>query len=136
MQKYYIDSCIWMDYFEDRSDNLRPLGEWAFQLIKKIIGEKGLIIISQNIIHELSSYYDYSELDELFGIVPKEFLLKVKPDQMQFKKAILLKAKLNIPLGDAFHAVLAKDNNALMITRDSHFCNVEGIIVRKPEDLI
>ena len=37
VEKYYLDTCIWRDYFENRSDKFRPLGDWAFSLIKLII---------------------------------------------------------------------------------------------------
>lgn len=32
-EKYYLDACIWRDYFENREDRFRPLGEWAFRLV-------------------------------------------------------------------------------------------------------
>jgi len=48
-----------------------------------------------------------------------------------------LKKKLKIPFGDALHTILAKDNEAILVTRDHHFDVVEGIVkIRKPEDLI
>ena len=64
MKKYYLDACIWRDYFENRSDNFRPLGEWAFRLIKKIIDEGGLFVISDHLINELERY-DFSK-DKIF----------------------------------------------------------------------
>ena len=36
-KKYYIDSNIWRDYFENRSDRFRPLGDWALMFFKEII---------------------------------------------------------------------------------------------------
>ena len=35
-RRFYLDTCIWRDYYENRSDNFRPLGEWALFLINKI----------------------------------------------------------------------------------------------------
>ena len=34
MKRYYFDTCIWRDYFEDRKDKFRALGDLAFYLIK------------------------------------------------------------------------------------------------------
>ena len=35
--KYYLDTSIWRDYYENRSDKFRPWGEWALILINKIL---------------------------------------------------------------------------------------------------
>jgi hypothetical protein len=37
MQRYYLDTCIWVDYLENRQDRFRPLGDWALRLIKQIV---------------------------------------------------------------------------------------------------
>ena len=34
---YYVDSAIWRDLHENRTDKFRPLGEWAFELFRKIL---------------------------------------------------------------------------------------------------
>lgn len=136
MQRYYIDACIWRDYFENRSDNLRPLGEWAFRLIKKVVEEGGLFIISDILIVELQKFYSDEQIASMFGIVPPELRLNVSTTEKQTKDALKMKNQLKIPSGDAFHAVLARDNNALMISRDAHFYGVIRIIVKKPEELI
>ena len=60
--KYYIDACIWRDYFENRSDNFRPLGEWAFKLIKKSIEEGSSVVYSDSIIEELEEFYSKDEI--------------------------------------------------------------------------
>jgi len=31
----YLDTNIYMDYFENRSDGLRPLGDFAFNLLRR-----------------------------------------------------------------------------------------------------
>jgi len=136
VQRYYIDACIWRDYFENRSDNLRPLGEWAFRLIKKVVEEGGLFIISDILIVELQKFYSDEQIASMFGIVPPELRLNVSTTEKQTKDALKMKNQLKIPSGDAFHAVLARDNNALMISRDAHFYGVIRIIVKKPEELI
>jgi hypothetical protein len=37
VKKCYIDAAIWRGLHENRSDRFRPLGDWAFELVKKII---------------------------------------------------------------------------------------------------
>ena len=42
----------------------------------------------------------------------------------------------NIPVGDALHAIIARDNNLVLVTRDKHFENIEDISKHfKPEEL-
>lgn len=137
MTRYYLDSCIWRDYFENRSDRFRPLGEWALRLIKKIIKENGLFIFSDHSIKELNKQYSPEELDKFFAIIPKQLIIKIETNSYQAREAFKIKKKLNIPFGDALHAIVARDNNAIMVTRDKHFYELpEEAIIKKPEDLI
>lgn len=55
--RYYLDTYIWIDYFENRVDNFRPLGDWVLSLIKKIIIDKDIFIISDHLIDELKINY-------------------------------------------------------------------------------
>jgi len=57
--------------------------------------------------------------------------------EKQVKEAATLSNKLKIPFGDALHGVLARDNDAVMVTRDRHFRKLKDkVIIKKPEDLI
>lgn len=47
--KIYLDTCIYLDYLMDRKDNLRPLGEFAFQLLKRTFECEFEIIISDGL---------------------------------------------------------------------------------------
>lgn|SRR3989338_249855 len=135
--KYYIDACIWRDYFENRSDNFRPLGEWAFKLIKKAINEGELIIYSDLVVEELKKEYSDNQIIEMFSIVPIELLSKVEISEKQVLNSAILSRKLNIPRKDMLHAVLAKDNEAILVSRDKHFHQLERYVdVKQPEDLI
>jgi predicted nucleic acid-binding protein len=136
-EKYYIDSCIWRDYFENRSDKFRPLGEWAFTLLKKIIQDNNLIIYSDLVEEELQITYSEKEIKNIFSIIPNKILIKVETSAKQLKEAIKLSKEFNIPTKDALHVILARDNNSILITRDKHFYEIEKqITIRKPEELI
>ena len=78
MQKrYYLDSCIWRDYFENRSDRFRPLGDWALALIKKIIAEGDFIVYSDVVEDELRQCMSEEQLAERLSIIPPELLICV-----------------------------------------------------------
>ena len=53
-ERFYLDSSIWRDYYENRKDKFRPLGEWALRLIKNIIENKNYILYSDFVIKELN----------------------------------------------------------------------------------
>ena len=53
MKTAYLDTNIYIDYFLNRIDKLRPLGDFAFNLIKKIVIGEYKLIISDLVILEL-----------------------------------------------------------------------------------
>ena len=137
-KRYYLDTSIWRDYFENRSDKFRPLGEWAFTLIKIIIKYRSLILYSDLVIEELREKYSDQEIDELYEF-PKKYnlLLKVNISQSQTNEAKKLSKQRHVPYADALHAILARDNNAVVVTRDKHFNSLRDIVkIYKPEELI
>jgi rRNA-processing protein FCF1 len=125
--KYYIDSCIWLDYYLDRKDKLKPIGEFAFQLLRKIIEEDHQILISEIVFEELERELDKKQVRSLISIV-KENLIFIKINHKQRKEAFQSK----IPSYDALHAILARDNNAILVSRDKHLFGLS----KKPEELI
>lgn len=77
MGKYYFDTCIWRDYFENRSDRFRPLGDWALDLINQVIQNDGFILYSDFIILEMQNKYHKKQIIEILKIVPKNNLIEV-----------------------------------------------------------
>ncbi len=135
--KYYLDACIWKDYFENRSDKFRPLGDWALGLINKIIKEDGLFIFSDHLLKELENYYSKEELTKFFELIPEQLIMRLETTEKQAKEAFELKKGLNLPFGDALHAILARDNDAILVSRDKHFYELtKEVKVNRPEELI
>lgn len=138
MKKYYLDTSIWRDYYENRSDKFRPLGEWALNLINVIIENKDFILYSDLVIRELKIKYSEEEINKIFEVIYKRnLLLKVNISSSQVKEAAILCKKRKVAFGDALHAILARDNKAVMVTRDRHFFELVDIAeIKRPEDLI
>jgi len=137
MVKYYLDTCIWRDYFENRNDRFRPLGEWAFMVIRQIINQGSLIVYSDVLDGELRQVYSDEEMLAKFSVVPSKLRIDVKITRHQFCEGLVISKKLGIPLKDALHSILARDHGAVLITRDKHFYEfAEQLEIRKPEDLI
>jgi len=134
--KYYLDTCIWFDYFENREDNLRPLGEWALKLINKIISEEGIFIFDEHLLNELRNKYSREILNRYFEIIPLTLIINVKINEYQIREATKFKQMLKIPFEDALHAIVARDNHATLISRDKQFQEIDFIECYKPEDLV
>ena len=136
MVRFYVDTSVWRDYFEDRKDNVRPLGLFAFRFLKKCT-EKGFkILFSHFVVEELLTYYSKERVKLVFENF-KEHLVEVRETDDMRREALVLKEKFSIPLVDAAHALLAKANNAVIVSRDKHFRELEHIVeVRLPEEII
>ena len=137
-KKFYLDTSIWRDYYENRSDSQKQLGKLALQFLQKVIGEENIILYSDLVVQELMIKYSKEEISSILSILFNIGLLeKINTSKEQAKEASDLCKKLNIPFGDALHAILARDNKAVMITRDNHFQLLKDIVeIQKPEDLI
>ena len=138
MANFYFDTCIWRDYHEDRVDNLRPLGEWAFQLLRKVKEEGHMIYYSDLVYEELLKDYDFETINSLLQVVKENGLLsEIRIGRTDLFKAKNLQKKFGIHFSDALHAVLAKKKDAILVTRDKHFLKASQFIpVKKPEELI
>ncbi len=137
-ERYYIDTAIWIDFHENRKDRFRPLGEWAFEMFKKIVREKGEIIYTNLLIVELSGKFSMEVINKILQAAGgRERLTYIKISNEEAKEASILSKELKIPRGDCLHAIVARDNGAIMVTRDWHFEQLRHIVeVKKPEELL
>jgi predicted nucleic acid-binding protein len=130
--RYYLDTSIWLDYFENRSDRFRPLGEWALALLGKIRAEKGRIIVSDVVLDELRSQSAQDILKPF-----EDCIDRITTTDKQLKECRRIRAELEIPRGDILHAILSRDHNCLLVSRDNHFFMLAGINrTYKPEELL
>ena len=137
MKRYYFDTSIWLDFFENRNEPNLPKGEWTNKLINKIISEDNKIFYSDAVKDEMVDLgYSVSEIENLLEPLNR-VLIFVESTKKQFGKAKDLSAKRSVPLFDALHALIARNNKAIMVTRDAHFKKLTDITkYKKPEDLI
>jgi len=137
--KFYLDTCIWRDFFEDRFDGLKPLGEFAFRFLKQCKERKIPIIVSDAVVFELRHYFSQERVDEVFSHFGN-IIVNVFATPQQFSEANKewVKRGKKLPFDDVLHAVLAKHHKSVLVTRDSHFFDFLTSIVEveKPEDII
>ena len=124
-----------MDFFENRDEPNLPKGEWAHKLLNKIIKEDNKIVYSDlNLIELKTKGYSISEIRSMFNDLKKVLIFVISSD-LQRGKSKDLSAKRNIPKGDALHALIARDNKAILVTLDHHFQKLLDITKPyKPQD--
>ena len=138
MAVYYVDTSVWRDHLESREDHLRPLGELAFQFLKQAMERRDTILYSELVLEELKLKYTSDEIERYcFEFLRDMRLIKeVKISRKQVDEAGKIAGERKVPRGDALHAVLARDNNATVVTRDRHFDSLQDIAKPlKPEEV-
>jgi len=134
-EKYYIDPSIWMDYYEDRLSGNKKIGEYAFKLLCKLLALEVKIVVSNYILKELERFYSYEQIRG-FTSPFERVMEQVSITQEQIKESKILALERNIPKGDALHAIIARDNNAIVISRDHHFEKIPDVCkCVKPEEI-
>jgi predicted nucleic acid-binding protein len=135
-EKYYLDTSVWMDYYEDRKDPSRDIGEYAFKLLCKLFASKSIIVVSDFLMRELETYYS---LDMIRGMSRpfESIFVKVAASEEQKEEAKRIAKEKNVPNGDALHAILSRDNNSILVSRDRHFQLLKDICESViPEEII
>ncbi|MBU0635678.1 hypothetical protein KKE06_01505, partial [Candidatus Micrarchaeota archaeon] len=135
-KRFYLDTAIWRDFFEDRSDGLRPLGEFAFQFLKNCEKKGYKVLVSDSVVLELKVYFPEEKIKQIFssflGIIKN---IKAAEEQISEARTEWQKREKRVPFKDVLHAVLARHHYAVLIARDNHFFDELSSIVEveKPE---
>lgn len=127
---YYVNTCVWSDYYEDRYGNRgMPLGKYAAKFFLEAIKNKDKILISDLTIRELKRFYDEIDIDLMFSLLSNLDLLtaaQITEDEILEAK-VLSEKYTTIPLHDILHAVVSKKHNAILVTQDRHFKELKEI---------
>jgi hypothetical protein len=122
-RKYWFDTCIWRDFYEDRLNRQGdPIGKYASMLYLKIVKEKGVILFSESLIWEMRKDYDESGIDEMLGLLfACGALIKIGIKEGEIQEARSIADERRLPFADCLIAVQARDNDAVIVSRDRHF---------------
>ncbi len=133
--RFYIDTCIWIDFFEDRNGkNKRGLN--AREFLVNILFSKCVIVSSSAVFDELLKRYTKKELQEKMKKIEHRIKL-IKTNQKQENEAKMISRIRKLSFQDTFHAIIARDNNCVLITRDKDFSHLADFIeYYKPEEII
>lgn len=135
----YIDTNCYIDYFESRTDGLRPLGDFSYNLIRKAMNCDYCIALS-SLVYEEMKYLGYvKKFDELVKMLDElDKIVYVEPTEADSVKAKDLATRYHTPLNDTKHLILAtRLNCSCLVTRNiKHFSRLFRLLeIRLPESL-
>lgn len=135
--KFYLDTSIWIDLYEDRKGfNNEPLGDYAWALFSYIMKNNYKIAVSDIVLRELLKKYSMQAINGMMKPFEK-IIIKVFSSHEEVAEAEVISRQTLVPKLDALHAVIARDNSLILITRDNHFWKLDNIIRHyKPEDIV
>lgn len=134
-KRFYVDTNIWLDFFENRQSGLLPIGEFAAQFFAGCRKTRSSIFYSEVVLLELINF-DKNTINLVFENF-EDLLIKCDISIEQKIEAKNFAQKFLIPIHDALHFIAARDNNCILITRDVHFDVFFDLIeIKKPEEVI
>ena len=81
--------------------------------------------------------YTTENINSIFSVAKPNNIKRVHIYREQAEEATKISRQRDVPKKDALHAVLARDNDSQLISRDTHFEKLKDITVaKKPEDFI
>jgi len=100
--------------------------------------ERSDIIVSDLVIRELKGGYPEKVVAQIIlGVMDPLNTLQVSANTQQTREARVVSRERALPTNDALHAILARDNDAVLITRDKHFKKVADYCrIHPPEELL
>ncbi|MBI2529690.1 MAG: hypothetical protein HYW05_00920 [Candidatus Diapherotrites archaeon] len=133
--RIYVDANVYLDYFGERTDGIRPLGEFAFRIFQRTLKCEFEIILSDLLLREIKARNGFRARAEcLFDdLINKNKLIQVDAEDKDEQEA-----KFHKNWKDALHCILAKKAGCeFIITRDiEHFSSFSDILKAKlPEQV-
>lgn len=143
VQKYYLDTCIWLNLFKKEGDPRKgkPYWEIADDFIRSIIAEKHILLYSEIILRELQiklSQEEYQQRSQLIKNMPCTQKIEVLSEDKQIARQLESVYSFDISFYDLLNLVLAKRYNAVLVTRDKLLlkrCKENNVSALKPEEL-
>ena len=116
----YIDTNVYLDLIENRTDRFRPLGEIAGQLIQRALDCEFTIIISSVVVDEIKYNGYYKDFLVLFNdLKDKNKIIYTEETYKDRVYADELKNLRRTPFKDTCHTVIAARMKAeVLITRN------------------
>lgn len=137
--KVFVDSNIFLDYYFDRKNHIKPLGEFAFQFIKRALACEFELVICDRVLDEIKRKLELNSL-EVERRIFHELNSAKKLEIIDYSDQQALEAKqlgknTGFPINDCLYAVIARDLTIPIVSRDNHFKEILFVEVFSPEEL-
>ncbi|KYK24978.1 hypothetical protein AYK26_07925 [Euryarchaeota archaeon SM23-78] len=131
MRTIYIDTNIYIDYFDGRSDGLRSLGEFAYSVLRKTFECEFVIILSGVVLDELK-YNTYKEKAKqlIKDLKEKNKIIETETTKDDEIRAREIAKQRRTSTNDTAHALIAKRMKAdYLVTRNiKHYTKLLDLI--------
>ncbi len=120
MTLIYIDTNVYIDYFEDRRDKFRPLGEFAYQIFQRTLSCEFSIVFSGLLLKEILNHTKEQQLSALLHeLKEKNKILETKATFEDKVKTRQIVKEKRTSFNDTLHAVIAQRMDAeFLVTRN------------------
>lgn len=139
MKRIYLDTNIWIDFWENRGNGIRPLGEFAFNILKRAYDCEFAVVVSSVVLDELKFNYGKEIVTEMLkDLRGSKKHIYIYANEEHNKSALGYFRKTGVGFNDCLHAVLAKEKGCdYLITQNlKHFEKLDFLIEAKlPSDL-
>jgi len=140
-EKYYPDSCIWLNLFKKENNPIKGTSWWklAKNFIEQVEEQNGKVLVSTIVLKELyfvakdkfnriKKFFKESEYIEIVKTTPEDYELARKWEQEHD----------SLSFYDYVHVAIAKRLNVPLITRDEDLTKFAKSYIKvfKPEELI
>jgi predicted nucleic acid-binding protein len=135
--RYLIDTCIWIDALDNRKGRFsEDLGHYAIELLLNCLIHKKKIVVSDFLLFELGKKYSLVQISSIMKPFEQN-VENITASQRQVDEAKIISSERLVPFGDAIHAVVARDLDLILVSRDKHFKSLSDIARSyTPEELI
>ena len=134
MTYYYLDTSIWMDFYEKRGKH----GEYILLFLKKLLQSTDIVLVSDILIKELKSLYlSMEQIHNTFRVLRPNHIRYIFTTKSLRDESRNLTTRKKIPYSDALHALLSRDYEAILLSRDHDFAQLSSIThARLPEEFL
>lgn len=125
--RIYVDANIYLDYFEERSNGMRPLSEFAFKVFKRALECEFEIVLSNIVMNEINKHCRTSSR---FDVLFEELLKKQKIIRANATTEDETQSKKHKEHNDMLHYLLAEKTGCkFIVTRNiQHFSDFPGLV--------
>jgi len=136
MDAYYLDTCIWINFWKQEGDASKGIPYWKIAL--EFIRHAETIVVTPIVLKELK--YKLPDADELIAFLKEsEFIMLVKTVPEDYHMARMYEREnKSISFADYLHVAIAKRLKVPLITRDKKLIEFARMHIKchRPEDLI